>query len=233
MRRRKRRRLNPWVRKILWSRNWQSTQAFLPGKSHGQRSLAGYSPWVAKSWTWLTEHAANQCSSLIWISLSVFLGEFIPMLLMQLSICLWSSLRGCASSPEWIWLTCWLPGALSTLWVLVCLFLWTALIGDTRGQQFRNKPSIPSWSCSIPYTLSDWRAGGCPSVTKEIWGDWKGTGQEGTLGAAKSQEARVWAGFLCSAPRPACVCYRHACVHSRFIQGLLWLLWFLRVLLNL
>ena len=34
-----------WVRKILWRRKWQSTPVFLPGKSHGQRSLAGYSPW--------------------------------------------------------------------------------------------------------------------------------------------------------------------------------------------
>ena len=35
---------NPWVRKIPWRRKWQRTPAFLPGESHGQRSLAGYSP---------------------------------------------------------------------------------------------------------------------------------------------------------------------------------------------
>jgi len=29
---------------IPWRRKWQPTPAFLPGKSHGQRSLAGYSP---------------------------------------------------------------------------------------------------------------------------------------------------------------------------------------------
>ena len=28
-----------------WSRKWQPTPVFLPGKSHGQGSLAGYSPW--------------------------------------------------------------------------------------------------------------------------------------------------------------------------------------------
>ena len=27
-----------------WRRKWQPTPVFLPGKSHGQRSLAGYSP---------------------------------------------------------------------------------------------------------------------------------------------------------------------------------------------
>jgi len=35
---------NPWVRKIPWRRAWQPTPVFLPGKSHGQRSLVGYSP---------------------------------------------------------------------------------------------------------------------------------------------------------------------------------------------
>ena len=39
---------NPWVRKIPWSRKWQPTLIFLPGKSHGQRSLASYSPWGLK-----------------------------------------------------------------------------------------------------------------------------------------------------------------------------------------
>ena len=33
-----------WVWKILWRRKWQPTPVFLPGKSHGQRSLAGCSP---------------------------------------------------------------------------------------------------------------------------------------------------------------------------------------------
>ena len=36
---------DPWVRKISWKRKWQPTPVFLPGKSHGQRSLAGYRPW--------------------------------------------------------------------------------------------------------------------------------------------------------------------------------------------
>ena len=38
----------PWVRKIPWRRAWQPTPAFLPGESHGQRSLDGYSPWGRK-----------------------------------------------------------------------------------------------------------------------------------------------------------------------------------------
>ena len=39
---------NPWVRKIPWSRKWQLTSVFLPGKFHEQRSLSGYSPWHHK-----------------------------------------------------------------------------------------------------------------------------------------------------------------------------------------
>ena len=38
----------PWVQKSPWRRKWQSTPVFLPGKSHGQRSLEGYCPWGLK-----------------------------------------------------------------------------------------------------------------------------------------------------------------------------------------
>ena len=37
-----------WVRKIPWRREWLPTLVFLPGECHGQRSLAGYSPWGHK-----------------------------------------------------------------------------------------------------------------------------------------------------------------------------------------
>ena len=37
---------NPWVRKTPWRRAWLPTPLFLPGEFQGQRSLAGYSPWV-------------------------------------------------------------------------------------------------------------------------------------------------------------------------------------------
>jgi len=43
-RRHKRHRFNYWVEKIPWRRAWQPTPVLLPGKSHGQRSLEGYSP---------------------------------------------------------------------------------------------------------------------------------------------------------------------------------------------
>ena len=37
-------RFDPWVGKIPWRRAWHPTPILLPGKSHGQKRLAGYSP---------------------------------------------------------------------------------------------------------------------------------------------------------------------------------------------
>ena len=39
----KRRKFDPWVRKVPWKRDWYLTPIFLPRESHGQRSLSGYS----------------------------------------------------------------------------------------------------------------------------------------------------------------------------------------------
>ena len=38
----------PEMGRFLWRRAWQPTPVFLPGKSHRQRRLAGYSPWGHK-----------------------------------------------------------------------------------------------------------------------------------------------------------------------------------------
>ena len=40
--------MDPWASKNPWKRRWRRTPVFLPGKSHGQRSLAGYGPWCRK-----------------------------------------------------------------------------------------------------------------------------------------------------------------------------------------
>ena len=50
---------NPWIGKIPWRRAWQPTPVFLPGESHGQRSLVGYSSWGHKEsdmTEWLCTH---------------------------------------------------------------------------------------------------------------------------------------------------------------------------------
>ena len=44
---------NPWIGDMPWRRAWQPTSVFLPGESHGQRSLQATVHGVAKSQTWL------------------------------------------------------------------------------------------------------------------------------------------------------------------------------------
>ena len=49
---------DPCVGKIPWSRKWQPTLVFLPGKPCGWRSLVGYSPWSQRvRHNWVTEYA--------------------------------------------------------------------------------------------------------------------------------------------------------------------------------
>ena len=62
-RRHKRCGFNPWVRKIPWRRKWQPTPVPMPGKSHGQRCLAGCSPWGCKELD-TTEQAGTSFSLL-------------------------------------------------------------------------------------------------------------------------------------------------------------------------
>ena len=44
---------------IHWRRKWQPTPVFLPGRSHGQRSLAGYIPWGHKE-SDMSEHTQRR-----------------------------------------------------------------------------------------------------------------------------------------------------------------------------
>ena len=51
---------DPWVRKILWRRKWQTTPVFLPGEFCGQRRLVGYSPWGRRvRHDWVTNTATT------------------------------------------------------------------------------------------------------------------------------------------------------------------------------
>ena len=58
-RRYKRLGFDPWVRKIPWRRKWQPIPSSLPGKSHGQENLVGYSIWGHKESSWLSIHTAE------------------------------------------------------------------------------------------------------------------------------------------------------------------------------
>ena len=54
-------RFHPWFRKISWRRAWQPTPVFLPGKSHGKRSLVEYNPQSHKE-SDTTESTQHTCT---------------------------------------------------------------------------------------------------------------------------------------------------------------------------
>ena len=60
-RRFKRREFDPWVGKLPWRREWQPTPVFLPGESHGQKSLWATVHRVAKSQTQLKRLSTHAC----------------------------------------------------------------------------------------------------------------------------------------------------------------------------
>ena len=57
----RRHRFDPWVGKIPWRREWQPTPVFLPGESHGQRSLVGYSVWGYKELDMTEQLSMHTC----------------------------------------------------------------------------------------------------------------------------------------------------------------------------
>ena len=64
---------NPWVGKVPWSKKWQPSLVFLPGKCHGQNILTGYSPWGCKEsdmperdWFWILKSALQ-----VWFQIKI------------------------------------------------------------------------------------------------------------------------------------------------------------------
>ena len=83
----RRRGFDPWVGKIPWKREWLTSPVFLPGKSHEQRTLAGYSSWGAKSQTQLSNWAWNEISRQ---------GFLVPILPLTIHICSYALLSSSA-----------------------------------------------------------------------------------------------------------------------------------------
>ena len=70
-------RFDPWVGNIRWRRAWQFTPIPLPGESHGQRNLAGYSPWGRRgsdTTEWLSTQDFCYCFALC-VTLSYIQGR--------------------------------------------------------------------------------------------------------------------------------------------------------------
>ena len=88
---------NPWVGKILWRRKWQPTSVYLPGKSHGQRSQASYSPWGHKK-SDMTLWLKTTNNSLVWLAKIPFIQlhvnfwvgvEELGRIMAEIKFCCW------------------------------------------------------------------------------------------------------------------------------------------------
>ena len=68
--------LIPWVGKIPQRRAWQPTPVFLPGESHGQRSLAGYSQWDHKesdTTEWIRAHTPTYVYMCVCVCVCIYI----------------------------------------------------------------------------------------------------------------------------------------------------------------
>ena len=156
--------------KIPWRRKWQPIPVFLPGKSHGWRSLSGYSPWGPKSWTRLSDFTSLHFFWCLCQKLSLSLLYFNKTLLHKSSD--QSSLvsgPGLNSSPPEAKKPSIFHGSATT-------FHWERLRrggeGDARG-----------WSCWMAF----------PTWWTWVWvssRSWQWTGKPGVLQSMGSQRVR-------------------------------------------
>ena len=81
--------IKPWVQKISWRRKRQPTPVFLPGKSHGRRSLVGYSPWGHRE-SDMTEqlhfHFSLSCYKMDWKRYYCYLCQIVFCLCFSLRV---------------------------------------------------------------------------------------------------------------------------------------------------
>ena len=88
------------VRKIPWRRLWQPTPVFLPGKSHGQRSLLGYSKRVGHDWATKQKQLLPLPAVLGWIIHSSELWPFF--LSFTCLINTWKALKAESTFRKWL-----------------------------------------------------------------------------------------------------------------------------------
>ena len=79
---------HPCIKKIPWRRKWLTAPVFLPGKTHGQRNLAGYSPRGRKK-SDTTQWVNNNNGNSLPVCLPYFLYSFIHWLTFRLFPIYW------------------------------------------------------------------------------------------------------------------------------------------------
>ena len=89
---------------IIWRRKWQCTPVFLPGESHGQRSLAGYRLWGRKSRTRPSDQA--QHTKLWWDTITHYtlpIHTLTRASLVRMVHCWWDANWGTTTLKNWFY----------------------------------------------------------------------------------------------------------------------------------
>ena len=111
-RRRERRGSSPGVGKTPWRRKWQPTPVFLPGKSHGQRSLVGYSPGGHKELDAAEHWISKAVSVFCWLSMW---GVYAPCCGLGAQLLLSQELQSCRDPLCWAFSLCEFLACLSSV----------------------------------------------------------------------------------------------------------------------
>ena len=102
-----------WVGKIPWRKAWQSTPVFFPEESHGQRSLAGYSPHGCKESACLKRpactHGVREFSNFILLHVAVQISQHHLLKRLSLLHCIFCHRLGDNRWVVWSWTFCIIP----------------------------------------------------------------------------------------------------------------------------
>ena len=92
---------DPWVGNIPWRRKWQPTPVFLPGKFHGQRSLAGYSPRGQKE-LHMMEHMCTHTQTHTYLYIYIHTHIYTYIYIHYMYVCIYTYLLSiyCVQSTE-------------------------------------------------------------------------------------------------------------------------------------
>ena len=141
-------RFDPWVGKIPWRSKWQPTPVFLPEKSYGQKSLAGYSPWGRKELdtTEATEGQQQRTGEVVFYRSpsKTFLSEFwskmddyfdqLPLLNSTISVWTCKLPNG---QPGWTWgCTCRLHAAVTSKMRMIKRRAWPLTFEASVNERF-------------------------------------------------------------------------------------------------
>ena len=120
-----------WLKfRIFWSRKWQPTPVFLPGRFHGQNSPADYSPWDGKE-SDMTEHTHTNLWALVFTVVPQPSHIYFSVYSRRCSLCVFPiffffSLRNAQINVP-IFRSLWLP-LLKFLEVIFCV--WTCWVKE-------------------------------------------------------------------------------------------------------